>query len=161
MHFFKITIVSITLLFLLVFYASAAYYTPYASVTASTSNISMLTETMYNQSDFDPFKDWVGIRTGQYDYSIFYNIDNGSCTRLRYYGITNNYNTDWYLSKTVESNFSYNRGNFTVVGNTEDCLGVSSYREFFFQNILIISVPAILIVSLLFCFRVRKRGVSL
>lgn len=141
----------------------SASYSPYASVTSSTSNISMLIETMLNQSDFDVFKDWIGIRTGQYDYSVFYNIDNGNCVRLRYYGVTSGYNVEYYLSKTIESNFSYDRGSYTIAGNTQDSLASSSYRSAYYQTILIYTVPFILIVLLFFVFRIRKRqgGLSL
>lgn len=132
-------------------------YTPYSSVSASTSNISMLIETMLNQSDFNVFQDWIGIRTGQYDFSVFYNIADGSCVRLRYYGVSNGYNVDYYFSKTVESNFSYYRGNYTIVGNTEDSLASSSYRSAFYQQIVVYTVPFILVVLLFFVFRIRKR----
>ena len=136
----------------------AASYQAYSSVTPSNGNISLLYETMFNQQDYDPKLDWVGIRTGQYDYSVFYNIDNGSAVRLRYYGVQNGYNIDYYYSKTPETNFSYSRGSYTIVGNTEDSLSCSEYRDDFYQKIMTWSVPFILVVVIFFVFRIRKRS---
>ena len=96
----------------------AAAYQAYSSVTPSNGNISMLYETMFNQTDYDPSLDWVGIRTGQYDYSVFYNIDDGNCVRLRYYGVQNGYNIDYYYSKTNETSFSYSRVTYNSVYTT-------------------------------------------
>lgn len=137
-------------------FSFSASYTPYASVTASTSNIQLLISTMLNQSDFDSFKDWVAIRTAQYDYSVFYNIVDGRCVRLRYYGVGNGYNIDYYYSKTIESDFSYYRGNFTVVGNTEDSLASPDYQQYYSQHIVNLSLPFLLILFIFFVFRIRK-----
>lgn len=138
-------------------FSFAAFYTPYASVTSTTANIKLLVDTMLNQDDFDPFKDWVGIRSGQYDYSVFYNIDNGNVIRLRYYGVQNGYNIDYYFSKTIESNFSYDRGSYTIVGNTLDSLASSDYQNYYSRNIVNLCVPFILVIFLFFVFRIRKR----
>lgn len=148
---------SVLFCFMFPLFSFSVSYTPYASVTTSTANIQLLISTMLNQSDFDPFKDWVGIRTGQYDYSVFYNIDDGdNVVRLRYYGVQNGYNIDYYYSKTIESNFSYYRGNYTVVGNTEDSLASADFQNFYNRNIVNLSLPFILIVFLFFVFRIRK-----
>lgn len=154
---FILFVLSLVLIFSFSVVSLAVNYTPYASVTSTTGNISMLIETMLNQEDFNVFLDWVGIRTGQYDYSVFYNIDNGNCVRLRYYGVTNGYNVDYYYSKTTESNFSYNRGSYTIAGNTQDSLASSSYQAAYYQKIMVFSVPFILVVLLFFVFRIRKR----
>ena len=136
----------------------AAAYQAFSSVTPSNGNISMLYETMFNQTDYVPSLDWVGIRTGQYDYSVFYNIEDGNCVRLRYYGVQNGYNVDYYYSKTNETSFSYTRGIYTIVGNTEDSLSCSEYRDDFYQKIMTWSVPFILVVVIFFVFRIRKRS---
>lgn len=159
-----LSITIISLLFILCIPVYGVHYTAYASVTASTSNINMLIETMFNQEDFNPFEDWIGIRTGQYDYSVFYNIDNdGNAQRLRYYGISSGYNIDYTLQKSYETNFTYSIGTYTITGSTPDSLGASSYRQKLYQTILTYSVPAILIVFLFFVFRIRKgkTGISL
>ena len=123
----------------------------------------MLIETMFNQDDFNPFEDWIGIRTGQYDYSVFYNIKDGTADRIRYYGTNTGYNTEYQLIKSVENNFSYTIGTYTIVGSTSDSLGSSAYRQYYYQWIIILSVPAILITVLFFVFRIRKgkNGISL
>lgn len=134
-------------------------YTPYASVTSSNTNISMLIETMLNRDDFNPFLDWVGIRTGQYDYSVFYNIDEvGHCLRIRYYGVSEGYNIVYYLTFSEEFNFSYYRGNYTIAGNTEDSLASSSYRAFYYQSIVVYLLPLIAVLLGFFVFRIRKRS---
>lgn len=147
---------SVLFCFILPLFSCAVSYTPYASVTASTGNIQMLINTMLNQIDFDPFKDWVGICTGQYDFSVFYNIDNGDVVRLRYYGVQHGYNIDYYYSKTIESNFSYYRGNYTIAGNTQDSLASPEYIEYYSNNIVNLSLPFILVLFIFFVFRIRK-----
>lgn len=142
--------------FMFPLFSFSASYTPYGSVTASTSNIQLLISTMLNQSDFDSFKDWVGIRTGQYDYSVFYNIDDGNVVRLRYYGVQSGASIVYYYSKTIESNFSYYRGNYTIVGNTEDSLASSEYQQYYSQHIVNLSLPFLLILFIFFVFRIRK-----
>lgn len=145
------------------FYSSASNYTAYASVTSSTSNISMLIETMYNQSDFNSFQDWIGIRTGQYDYSVFYNIVDGNAKRIRYYGINSGYATDWSLSFSSESNFSYTTNGYTIVGSVSDSLGSSSFRDYHSNFISSVCVTGIFVVLLFFVFRIRKakRSISI
>lgn len=149
---------SVLLFVMLPLFSSAVFYTPYASVTPSTSNISMLIQTMINQSDFDPFKDWIAMRNDQYDYSVFYNIDNGHVIRLRYYGVQSGVNIIYYYSKTQESNFSYNRGNYTIVGNTEDSLSSEIYNQFVYQNVISIVLPFLLVLFIFFVFRIHKRN---
>lgn len=149
---------SVFFCFIFPLFSFAASYTPYSSVTASTANISILINTLCNQSDFDPFEDWIGIRTGQYDYSIFYNIDdNGNAVRLRYYGVqTSGYNIEYYFSKSVESNFSFYRGNYTIVGNIEDSLASPDFQDYFNHHIVNLCFPFILVAFLFFVFRIRK-----
>lgn len=160
-RFFSIVLCLLSFLLIFLPICSASNYTPYASVTSSTSNINMLMETMFNQTDFNPFQDWIGIRTGQYDYSVFYNIHDGYARRIRYYGQTSGYNTDWYLTFSEDRNFTYDTNGFTIVGSTPDSLGSASYRTYFADHILYLTVPAILIVLLfsIFRFRKSKRGV--
>ena len=93
----------------------SATYNAYASVTENTSQISILLSTMYNQNDFSQYMNFVALRTGDQDYSVFYNIDDdNSCKRIRYYGTQSGYSTIWHLEKTDESNFNYFTNNYTV-----------------------------------------------
>lgn len=156
-----IFIFSFLLLFIFFIPSFAESFSAYGSITPSTSQISALIDSMYNQSDFDPFKDFIGIRTGDYDYSIFYNIENGSAQRLRYYGVVQGYSTTWYFSKSDISNFSYDRGNYSIIGNTDDSLGIPSYYTFYHTFIISISVLLLTITFLFFVFRIRKGKGSL
>lgn len=154
----KVIVLCLSALFCFIFplFSFSASYTPYSSVTSSTANIQLLINTMLNQSDFDSFKDWVGMRTGQYDYSVFYNIDQGEVVRLRYYGVQSGGSLVYYYSKTIENNFSYYRGNYTIVGNTEDSLASADYQDYYSRNIVNLCLPFLLIIVLFFVFRIRK-----
>lgn len=157
----KYIIIILSLLLLLSFSVSsfAANYSVYSSVTPSTSQISILINTLQNQPDLKPFLHWVAFRTGDYDYSLFYNIkDDGSALRLRYYATSSGYNTVWHLVKSSENNFSYYSNNYTVVGTDINTLGSDSYQQFVFRYILKISVPFILILFIFFIFRIKRRG---
>lgn len=113
---------------------------------------------MFNQPDFNPFMDWIGIRSGEYEYNVFFNIKNGQCRRLRYYGVQSGYQTTWYYQILDETNFSYSKGNYTITGNTADALGSSAYRSYLHNYIFKLTVPFILVLFIFFVFRVRKRG---
>lgn len=161
----RVVIICLSVFFCLIFVLSslAASYTAYSSVTPTTTNINNLINMMINQSDFDLFKDWIGIRTDQYDYSVFYNIDNGKAIRLRYYGIQNGYNIDYYYSKTNESNFSYNQNYYSIAGNVNNSLASSDYNNYLYQFILKISSVFIVVLFIFFIFKIKKRsnGISL
>ena len=97
----------------------ASYYSVYGSVTQSTTQISNLIDSMHNQYDYNPLRDWVAFRSAENEYCLFYNIkSDGTCIRLRYYGTTSGYITTWHFDRSNETNFSYNSNNYTIVGNS-------------------------------------------
>lgn len=154
--------VSFVLVLILIFIpvsASAATYSLYSSVTASTSQISLLIDSMHNQRDYNPFRNWVAFRTDQNDYSLFYNIkDDRSAIRLRYYATNNGYTTVWHFTKTNETNFAYNPNEYTYAGNISGSLGSQNDSDFLHNFIFKFTVPFILVLFIFFIFRVKKRS---
>lgn len=138
-------------------YSHAASYSAYSSVTASTSQINILIQSMLNQPDFNPFDDWIGIRTSDYDYSVFYNIKDSSAVRLRYYATSSGYNTVWHFAKSEDNNFSFDRGEYTIVGNISDSLGSDSFREYLSHFMLSSCLPLSCVLLIFFIFRIKKR----
>ena len=154
---------SILFCFLFSLCSLADSFTAYGSITPSNQNIDNLINWMLNQEDFDLFKDWIGIRTDQNDYSVFYNIENGSAVRLRYYGVQNGYTIDYYYAKSIDNNFNYYPGRFSIVGNVDNSISSSTYNSYFYYLVSKIAVCFILVLFIFFVFRIRKRfrGISL
>lgn len=150
--------ICIIFIFVFTFNSFAASYSVYSSVSPSTSQVTLLINTAINQKDFSVFKDWICFRTGDYDYSLFYNIDSSSGTarRIRYYATQSGYNNIWHLTFNDESNFSYYSNNYTIVGNISDSLGSELYNNYKQNVIFQMVVPAILMTLLFFVFRIRK-----
>lgn len=150
-----------TIIILIPISVSAESFSAYSSVTENSSQISILLQYLFNQEDFDCFKDFVALRTGDYDYSLFYNIEGGNARRLRYYATSSGYNTIWHATISDVSNFSFNSGNYTVVGNVDNSLGSSLYQDYCNRYILKICIPFILVILIFFVWKIKHRNKEL
>ena len=134
--------------------------TPYASITESSSQVTILLDALYNDPEFSVFSNFLIIRTGDLEYCAYFNIEEGnsSASVYRYYAVQSGYNQQWYLDRQDINNFSYNPNQYLVVGNSFGSLNPSSYRLYVYQFISKTSLTLLMFVIPFFVFRIRKRS---
>lgn len=102
------------------------------------------------------------MRTGEFEYTAYFNIENREASRIRYIGHRDNgYTTYWYFIRDDIDDFVYNSNNFTVVGNMAESLSFPEYEQNKTQLVIFFCLIFITILFGFFVFRVHKRGYSL
>lgn len=153
-------------IFLFVFSASAESFSAYGSVTDSSSQVNILLDAYFNQSDFDPFAQYIIIRVGEYDYRLFYGSDlTASGVKFLDYSrySSGSYNYEYRLtSGQLSGSLSYSLGNYTAVGNIPGTLQSSDFRSSQFHYVALYILIAFIILFAFSLFRVRigDRGVT-
>ena len=145
------------LIFVSVLPASAAV--PYGHVTEDTSQVKILIEAMLNDPALSPFSKWFVYRAGEYDYRLYFNIDSeeGDGSYYYYTGIQSGYNITWTLTRgestvpDIDVNDPY-----TVVGNMNNMLGSSLYRQHHFYMLSLPIFIMLLFISVIYVFRHRR-----
>lgn len=107
--------------------AGAATYTPYSSITDSSSQANILYDYYRNLDTFDYNDEFLIMRSGQYDYYLFFS-DSLSDKTVNYISYTSGgqYNNTYVINLGVDSNFRYSLNENTVVGNIP---GTGAYAE--------------------------------
>ena len=128
-----------------VFISSASTFVPYSSLTDTSSQASLLFNYYRNLDTFSYDDDFLIMRSGQYEYYLFYgDLTSDTVNYISYIGQTSSgYNTIWTIDIGVESNFSYVLNEYSVVGNIP---GTAAYSDFYDSyNDFIVQVCIILI----------------
>lgn len=154
----RIVIIFCCIVFALSFVFISYADTIYGSVSHNTSQVQILYNYVRNLDEFDPLANYVIARTGEYQYTMYYNIDMDSlkCDYVRYYR-GSNYDSNWLFSSGSNYDFNLN-GDYALVGNLPGTISYSDNNTNIYQNVVIISVLFISILFLFFIFRVHKRG---
>lgn len=163
----KKSILSVFFAFLLVIFscisAAAATYTPYQGLTDSSSQASLLYGYYRNLDSFSYDNEFIIMRSGQYEYYLFYAEDLSSDTvnYISYTGSTSSgYNTVWSVSVGVENNFSYVLNEYSVVGNIPGTVSYSDHYSGFVDLTIQIAAYAFLLFFIFFIFRSHVKELS-
>lgn len=134
---------------------SAATYTPYQGLTDSSSQASLLYGYYRNLDTFSYDNEFIIMRSGQYDYYLFYgDLSSGTVDYISYRGTTQSgYGTVYQIEYGVESNFNYVLNEYSVVGNIPGTVGYSNYYNGFSDFTIQIAAFTLLILFIFFIFR--------
>lgn len=134
-------------------FASASNYTPYGSVTDSSSQVNILYDAYLNFEDFSFENDFLILREDQYSYYLFYgDLTSSEVSYIRYYS-EGSYNSQYLISYGTDDNFSYTLNNYTVVGTVPGSLALTDH----FSNERFNSFRVILILFvILFIFSIFR-----
>lgn len=141
----------------------AASFIPYQGLTDSSSQASLLYGYYRNLDSFSYDNEFIIMRSGQYEYYLFYAEDLSSDTvnYISYTGSTSSgYNTVWSVSVGVENNFSYLLNEYSVVGNIPGTVSYSDYYSGFFDFTIQIAAYAFLLFFIFFIFRSHVKELS-
>ena len=152
----KILIVFVSVLIFSFSVISVSAASVYGNVTESTSQIKVLTDLVFNSSDFDLYGKWAAARTGEYEYTVFYNIKDQAADYYRYSASGSGYNSIWTLTSGHTDSYSLQKNGYTVVGNIPGSLRVSTYKSDVFQSILKYTLVLLAVVLIFSVFRIRK-----
>lgn len=155
----RIFILLLVSCFLFLFACPCFAYDVYGSVTENTSQIQVLINALLNDPAFNIFSNWQAARVGDYDYYLWFNInDDGECSYYRYHGLQSGYNVSYVLERGEAADFVLQRIQYTTVGNTFGDLSSSIYRSFVFQLVLKYSIVFIVLLCGFYVFRIHKRN---
>lgn len=150
----KIITVFITCLLLAFFpcVALGVSVTPYSSIDDSSSYANLLTDLYVNQADYSPKKDFVIIRVGQYDYTLYYSEDFESTTQ--YISVSAYQGRQNISFGSVSSLNISNPSDYNIVGSISGTSCSKLANDFKFQYIII---AVAILVSVLLLLRLIKR----
>lgn len=136
-------------------YSSAATFMPYSGLTDTSSQVSLLYGYYRNLDTFSFDDEFIIMRSGQYEYYLFYSYDlsNSTVNYISYIGTSSNYNTVYEISVGVENNFSYILNNYSVVGNVPGTVSLSDHYN---SNNSFLSVQAVYIILIFFLFYIFR-----
>lgn len=163
----KKSILSVFFAFLLVIFscisAAAASFIPYQGLTDSSSQASLLYGYYRNLDSFSYDNEFIIMRSGQYEYYLFYaeDLSSDSVNYISYTGTTSSgYNTVWSVSVGVENNFSYVLNEYSVVGNIPGTVSYSDHYSGFIDLTIQIAAYAFLLFFIFFIFRSHVKELS-
>lgn len=133
----------------------AATYTPYQGLTDSSSQASLLYGYYRNLDTFSYDDEFIIMRSGQYDYYLFYgDLSSDSVFYISYRGNTQSgYNTVYEISMGLEDNFSYVLNEYSVVGNIPGTIAYSEHYSSFTDFTIQIVAFSLLILFIFYVFR--------
>lgn len=142
---------------------------PYGSITESTSQVKTLISLMLNSDDYFPLMHWFAVRTGEYEYYVFYNIDDltesvVSADYYRMYANQGGYNITWNVEKDDTDNLvipDFTSHYNCYVGSSDAMQYSDLFSSSFTDKIVFICLLFISLSVLLFVFRVNKRSVKI
>lgn len=136
--------------------ASAATYTPYQGLTDTSSQASLLYGYYRNLDTFSYDDEFIIMRSGQYDYYLFYSDDlsDSIVNYISYRGSNQSgYGTVYDVSMGVENNFRYVLNEYSVVGNVPGTVAYSNHYSSFTDFTIQIAAYSFLILFIFFVFR--------
>lgn len=135
--------------------SSAATYTPYQGISDTSSQASLLYGYYRNLDTFSYDDEFIIMRSGQYEYYLFYADDLSSSTvnYISYIGTTNNYNTTYEISFGIENNFQYILNNYSVVGNVPGTVSISEHFSSYNSFLINQAVYVIIMFLVFYIFR--------
>ncbi|MBO5395383.1 MAG: hypothetical protein J6A97_00715 [Clostridia bacterium] len=133
----------------------AATFTPYQGITNSSSQVSLLYGYYRNLDTFSYDDEFIIMRSGQYDYYLFYgDLSSDSVFYISYLGNTQSgYNTVYEISMGLEDNFSYVLNEYSVVGNIPGSIAYSEHYSSFTDFTIQIAAFSLLIIFIFYVFR--------
>lgn len=130
---------------------------PYGSLTTTSSQVPILYGYYVNSEYYNPFYDYVIIRTGEYEYTLYYgrNLEIGTsdANYIQYYrtGSTSNY---IYKFRTGHVNdFSVSTDTYTSVGTIKNTISNPQYTQIRDTSVIMMIITAILITVTIFKLR--------
>lgn len=136
-------------------FSFAATYTPYAGLTDSSSQATLLYGLYRNLETFSFDDEFIIMRSDQYSYYLFYaeDLSSSSVNYISYIGTNSNYNTVYEISFGIENNFSYVLNNYSVVGNIPGTVQLSSHIASFDAFNLQLLLCTLIMFFLFYIFR--------
>ena len=126
MKYFSIVISAFLVMFFPVF-SSASNYSPYGSVTDSSSQVNILYDAYLNSDDFSFDNDFLIMRDAQSSYYLFYgDLTSSEVSYIRYYS-DGSYSSQYLISYGIDNSFSYSLNNYTVVGTVPGSLALTDH----------------------------------
>lgn len=106
---------------------------PYSSITNNSTQVQILYGVYANSPEFNPMNDFVIVRTGEYEYTLYYGIDLKSGTKsakyIQYYRSGNSsVNYIYKIRKGISNNFSLNTETYLSVGTIENTIQLIDYE---------------------------------
>lgn len=141
---------------------SAATFTPYSGLTDSSSQASLLYGYYRNLDTFSYDNEFIIMRSGQYDYYLFYgDLSSGTVDYISYRGTTQSgYGTVYQIEYGVESNFNYVLNEYSVVGNIPGTVAYSNHYSSFIDFTIQIASFTLLILFIFYVFRSHFKEMS-
>lgn len=136
--------------------ALSASVSVYAGVSDSDQIVKNLIGIYQNDNSYDPFNEYVVLRSGQYEYYVFFGKDLSDDYRYyRYYGTQNGYNTVWQIDTGTGNNLRIDSHGYLYVGNTQGA--INSEKETSNKYLYVIMSVAILIAIVVIFKTFRQR----
>lgn len=126
----------------------------YANLDDSNTNCNILIDAMYNDPKYDPYNQYAVMRTGEYEYRVYFGEDLNGSELVYYQFVPAQYQTPATLSRGTASSLTINRRGYYFVGNVDGALSSSQAENY--KVGAIITIAAIIIVFLLLFRTFRK-----
>lgn len=126
----------------------------YASVDDSSSTINLLTDIMRNDPSYDPYNQFVALRSGDHEYRIYFGADLTKQSVCYTYTTSYMQNPASLIRSTVDSGLTVNKNGYLCVGNIAGSSASALADEYKTHTVL--AVLAILFV-ILWIFHMFRR----
>lgn len=138
-------------------FAAKPSFSAYSSITASSSQSSILLGYYINSAYFNKDNEYIIICTSQNDYSLFAgkNLSSDTVYRFRYYR-NNTDNQYHYAEETITGGINYSLSTYTAVGNIDGTITDFDYSETVYFQSYRYYILFTLIAILFMIFRVKE-----
>lgn len=158
LKFFLSIFLSLILIFTFAF--SSFAFSPYASLSPSSSYVSILYGYYSNLDDFSPFDYFVIFQESQYSYILYYNLDNQISSYIRY-SRSGSVNSQWSISEGTAGFNIINSSDYTYISNFNGGLLPEVYYFSCILYLLKYVLPALAILFIFYIFRTKKKVLNL
>lgn len=125
----------------------------YANLDDSNTSCNILIDAMYNDPKYDPYNQYAVMRTGEYEYRVYFGDDLSGSNLVYYQYVPAQYQIPASISRGTANSLTINRHGYYFVGNVEGSL--SSAQAENYKTGVIISMAAIAILFVILFVRFR------
>lgn len=160
-RFFAISTLVAMLVCLPMFFAIDAYadtVVPYGSVDDSNSVVNLLTDVMRSDTQYDPYNEYLIVRTGEREYSLYFGkkLSEGA---VRYVYVQQYAQQPSSLTRSVVNSVSLTSNGYVCVGTSQGQARSSLAEDYKTKSVLIVASVTVLVVVLFGRFR-KSEGVK-
>ena len=102
--------------------AAADTVTLYNNIDDSNSTCNLLIDAMRSDRSYDPYYQYAVVRSGEYDYRIYFGPDLAGSDLVYYRYIPGTYGSSASMSRGTASSLTINRNGYYYVGNVDGAL---------------------------------------